>query len=395
MMQSSLWKMLNATLAKASHHNDAAIIGARELIGPIIAITITLAAVYAPIGFQGGLTGSLFREFAFTLAGAVTISGIVALTLSPMMSAKLLTPGIEEHGFAAKSAHAFNRIKKIYARWLDVTLNARPAVYTVWGTITVLAFVMYAFSPAELAPTEDQGVIFGIVETSANATLDQTSHSAAQANEIFMNVPENEFTFQITQPTFGFSGMVTTPWDERDRTIFEILPELQQSLQTIPGVRIFPITPSALPGGGDFPIELIISSTAESKDILKFAQELQSKAAASGMFAFPPIIDIKVDQPQAKLNIDRNKVADLGLNLQQVGSDLAAMLGGNFVNRCSSIDGKSYKVIPQIKRSERLNPSQLKNLYISGPNNEMIPLSTIASIEETTVPRSLNRFQQL
>lgn len=373
---------------------DAAIIGARELVAPIISITITLAAVYAPIGFQGGLTGSLFREFAFTLAGAVAISGIVALTLSPMMSAKLLTRGIEEHGFAAKSARTFERIKKVYARWLAVTLNARPAVYTVWIVLTLLAVVMYIGSPTELAPTEDQGVIFGIVETSANSTLDQTTHSTKQANEVFLSVPETEFTFQLTFPTGGFSGMVTAPWDERDRTIPEILPEVQTNLQNIPGIRIFPITPQALPGGGNMPVEFVISSTAENEEIMQFAHQIQNKAMMSGLFAFPPIIDIKVDQPQARLIIDRDKVANLGLNLQQVGSDLAAMLGGSFVNRFS-IDGKSYKVIPQIKRTERLNPSQLEDLYITGPNNSLIPLSTIASIEEKTVPRSLNRFQQL
>ena len=381
-------------ISKGTSPFNAAVIGARELIGPIIAMTITLAAVYAPIGFQGGLTGSLFREFAFTLAGAVTISGVVALTLSPMMSSKLLTPGIEEHGFAAKSARTFERIKKIYTSALDYTLNMRRTIYAMWILITALAFGLYILSPAELAPIEDQGVIFGIVETGSNSTLDQTGHSAKTANDVFMSVPETEFTFQLTNPTSGFSGMVTKPWNQRDRTVFEIMPEVQQQLQSIPGIRIFPVTPPALPGGGSFPVEFVISSTADTGEILQFAQDLQTKATNSGLFAFPPMVDVKYDQPQARVIIDHDKVANLGLNLQQVGGDLAAMLGGNYVNRFN-IDGRSYKVIPQIKRSERLNPEQLEDLYITGPDQELIPLSTIARIENKTVLRSINRFQQL
>ncbi|BCR04711.1 acriflavine resistance protein B [Desulfuromonas versatilis] len=373
---------------------NAALLGARELVGPIIAMTITLAAVYAPIGLQGGLTGSLFREFAFTLAGAVTISGVVALTLSPMMSAKLLKPGIEEHGLALRIAKGFKWFRGLYGRMLDVTLGTRPAVYLVWIVISLLAVPMFTMSPVELAPTEDQGVIFGILDASANSTLDQTSRYAAAANDAFMGVPETDFTFQITFPTGGFGGMVTKPWEQRERTVFEIMPEVQQKLMAIPGIRMFPVTPPALPGGGQFPVEFVIASTAEPEQILQFAQQIQLKAMQSGMFAFPPIIDVKIDQPQSEIVIDRDKVADLGLNLEQVGADMGSMLGGNFVNRFN-IAGRSYKVIPQIQRVDRLNPEQLKNIYVTGPSGQLIPLSTIATIESTTVPRSLNRFQQL
>ncbi len=222
---------------------DAAILGARELIGPIIAMTVTLIAVYAPIGLQGGLTGSLFREFAFTLAGAVTISGIVALTLSPMMSSKLLNAKDEQHWLPAHINAAFDRLKRFYGHLLNGALSARPAVYLVWGTLAVLVAPMWMFSPEELAPSEDQGVIFGIIEASANATLDQTSTFAAAANQVFLGMPETEFTFQITFPTSGFGGMVVKPWDERQRTVFEILPEVQQKLQAIPGIQMFPVTP--------------------------------------------------------------------------------------------------------------------------------------------------------
>ena len=373
---------------------EAALVGARELVGPIIAMTITLAAVYTPIGLQGGLTGSLFREFAFTLAGAVAISGVVALTLSPMMSAKLLKPGIQDHGLAGRIARDFKRIRAFYGRWLDATLNSRPAVYLVWISVSLLTAPMFIMSPVELAPTEDQGVIFGILDASADSTLDQTSLYAAAANRAFLSVPETDFTFQVTFPTSGFGGMVAKPWGERKRTAFQILPEVQQKLQGIPGIRMYPVMPPALPGGGQFPVEFILASTAEPDRILEFAHQIQRKAMESGLFAFPPIIDVKIDQPQSEIVVDRDKVADLGLNLQQVGADIASMVGGNYVNRFD-IAGRSYKVIPQIKRVDRLNPDQLRNIYVTGPKEQLVPLSTIATISDSTVPRSLNRFQQL
>jgi multidrug efflux pump len=373
---------------------EAALAGARELVGPIIAMTITLAAVYLPIALQGGLTGSLFREFALTLAGAVTISGVVALTLSPVMCSRLLKPGSEEHGLAGKISRDFNRLKEAYGRRLDATLKARPAVYTVWLVVTLLTIPMFNMSAKELAPTEDQGVIFGIVDAAANSTLDQNSIFAAEANKVFQSVPETDFTFQITFPNSGFSGLVTKPWDERKRNVFQIMPEVQQKLQKLPGIQIFPVTPPALPGGGDFPVEFILASTADTGQILDFAKQLQLKAMKSGIFAFPPIIDVKIDQPEARFIIDKDKVASLGLNMGQIGGDLGGMVGGDYVNRFD-ISGRSYKVIPQIERAGRLNPGQLENIYVTGPNNGLVPLSTIAELRESVVPRSLNRFQQL
>ena len=373
---------------------DAALTGARELVGPIIAMTITLAAVYAPIGLQGGLTGSLFREFALTLAGAVVISGVVALTLSPMMSRHLLKPGMEERGFAGKIARDFKRFRGFYGRLLDVSLDSRPAVYTVWIVVSLLTIPMYAMSPKELAPTEDEGVIFGIIDASADSTVDQTSRFTAAVNQAYLSVPETQFTFQITRPNSGFAGMVVQPWGERRRNIFRILPEVQQKVRAIPGIRTLPVLRPALPGGGQFPVEFILASTADSEQLLQFARQIQLKAMQSGMFAFPPVIDVKIDQPQSEIVIDRDKTAELGLDLQQVGSDMAAMVGGNFVNRFD-IAGRSYKVIPQIQRVDRLNPDQLKNVYVTGPGGQLVPLSTIATLRNSTVPRSLNRFQQL
>ena len=373
---------------------EAALVGARELVGPIIAMTVTLAAVYLPIGLQGGLTGALFREFAFTLAGAVMISGIVALTLSPVMAAKLLKPGGEERGLAGKITRDFERLKNAYGRRLDATLAARPAVYAVWIAVSLVTVPMFVMSAKELAPTEDQGVIFGILDASANSTLEQNTHFAAEVNRVFQGVPETDFTFQITFPNSGFGGMVAKPWDDRKRNIFQILPDVQQNLQKLPGIRIFPVTPPALPGGGDFPVEFIMASTAETGQILEFANQLQMKAMQSGMFAFPPVIDVKVDQPQSEFVIDRDKVASMGLNLEQIGGDLGGMVGGGFVNRFD-ISGRSYKVIPQIQRVDRLNPDQLKAVYVTGPGGRLVPLSTVATIRESVVPRSLNRFQQL
>jgi multidrug efflux pump len=373
---------------------DAALLGARELVGPIIAMTITLAAVYTPIAFQGGLTGSLFREFALTLAGAVTISGLVALTLSPVMSAALLRSGGEEKGLAGLINRAFERLKKSYARGLDAVLNSRGVVYTAWAILSLLVLLMFSQAPKELAPAEDQGVIFGVVNTPADSTIDLVTQYTREINRVVSTLPETDFTFQITQPSGGFWGIVLKPWTQRKRSAFKILPEVQGKVSAVPGVQTFPVLPPALPGGGQFPVEFILASTAESQEILGFAQKLQQKAAQSGLFAFPPLIDVKIDQPQSEIEINRDKVAQLGMNLQTVGQDMGSALGGNFVNRFS-IAGRSYKVIPQVLRVSRLNPDQLKDIYVTGPSGQVVALSSIAKIRESVSPRSLNRFQQL
>jgi multidrug efflux pump len=350
--------------------------------------------VYTPIAFQGGLTGALFREFALTLAGAVTISGVVALTLSPVMSAYLLHSEDEERGLAGLINRTFERVKATYGRMLQGTFRARGAVYAAWVVVGLLALLMFSQSPKELAPSEDQGVIFGILNTPANSTLDQVLPSTRAINKSMQSIPETNFTFQITFPTGGFWGDGLKPWDQRKRSAAQILPEVGMKVAAIPGVQSFPILPPALPGGGNFPVELVIASTAEASEILEFAQQLQMKAAQSGMFAFPPLIDTKIDQPETEIRIDREKVAELGLNLQTVGQDLSAAVGGNFVNRFS-IAGRSYKVIPQLLRAERMNPEQLKDVYVTGPSGRLVSLSTIATLHESVTPRSLYRFQQL
>ena len=376
---------------------DAAFLGAQELVGPVIAMTITLAAVYAPFAFQGGLTGSLFREFALTLAGAVFISGIVALTLSPVMASRLLSHDREDHGLVGRINRDFDRLKQFYGRVLDWTLARRPMVYTLWIGLSLLILPMFnmAWQAKEPAPAEDQGVIFGVVETPPDSTIEQTSFYADLAGSSFAKVPEKEQIFQLTQPDFGFGGLALKPWGERKRTAFQIVPEVQAMVSRLPGIRMSMVTPSPLPGGGEnFPLNLVISATADPEQILEFAQQLQQKCATNGMFAFPPLIDTKVDQPEIALVIDRDKVATLGLDMQTIGSDLAALVGGNYVNRFD-LAGRSYKVIPQLERGARLNAEQLQNTYVKGPGNRLIPVSTFAHLEKHTTPRALNRFQQL
>ncbi|MBS2020861.1 MAG: efflux RND transporter permease subunit, partial [Deltaproteobacteria bacterium] len=256
------------------------------------------------------------------------------------------------------------------------------------------AVAMFSMSAKELAPAEDIGVIFGIVNAPSNSTIEQIMKSTRAINKEVQGIPETQFTFQISTPAGGFWGDGLKPWDQRKRNAFKILPEVQGKVTQIPGVQTFAIIPPALPGGGNFPVEVVIASTAEASEILGFVQQLQQKAATSGKFAFPPLIDTKIDQPETQLEIDREKVAQLGLNLTQVGTDVGAAIGGNFVNRFS-ISGRSYKVVPQVLRNERMTPEQLKNIYVNGPNGQPIALSTIATLKDNVTPRSLNRFQQL
>jgi multidrug efflux pump len=366
---------------------------ARELVGPIIAMTITLAAVYAPIGIQGGLTGALFREFAFTLAGAVVVSGIVALTLSPMMSSKLLRAGATEKGFAGIVNRQFDRVRNLYTRSLTGTLQYRPVVLTLWIIVALLMVPFYMFSQRELAPSEDQGVVFGVIQSSANSTLDQTNLFTTQVYDVYKSFPESASIFQITNPGGGFGGMVTKPWSERKKTTHQLLMESAGKLSKIAGIRVIPLTPPPLPGGGNFPVDFAIVSSAEPEQVSKLAEQIVGKAMASGKFIFADT-DVKFDQPQTQVVFDRDKLRSQGVDLSQAGQDLGTMLGGNYVNRFS-IQGRSYKVIPQISRTERLTADQLSQIYVRGSADKLVPLSTFATLKTTTEPRSLNKFQQL
>ena len=371
----------------------AAIDAARELVGPIVAMTITLAAVYAPVGIQGGLTGALFREFAFTLAGAVIVSGIVALTLSPMMSSRLLRAGDNERGFAGWINRRFESFRRLYTRTLSGTLRYRPVVLTLWLIVAGLTVPFYLFSQQELAPPEDQGVVFAAIQSSANATLDQTTLFTRQVLNVYRSFPEADSIFQITSPNGGFGGMVTKPWSERSRTTEQLLLALVEPLSKVPGIRALPQTPAPLPGGGDFPVDLVIATAQEPERLQELAGRLVQKAYASGMFIYVDS-DLKFDQPQAEVVFDRDRIRSQGVDLTQAGEDLATLLGGNYVNRFS-IQGRSYKVIPQLMRVERLTPEQLERLYVTGAGGKLVPLSTFARLQTTAQPRALNKFQQL
>ena len=372
---------------------DAAIQGARELVSPIISMTITLAAVYAPVGLQGGLTGTLFREFAFTLAAAVIVSGVVALTLSPMMGAKLLRAGDSHRGFAGWINRRFEGVRRRYATSLASTLRYRPVVLVLWALVVLLIVPFYMFSQRELAPEEDQGVVFGIVQAAANSTVDQTTLFTQQIHDVYRSIPEAESIFQITFPTGGFGGMVTKPWSERTKTAQQLLMESMGPLSTIPGVRVIPLTPPALPGGGDFPVDMVIASAAEPEQLRDIATQLVQKAFGSGMFIFADA-DLKFDQPQTEVVFDRDKLRSQGVDLSEAGRDLSTLLGGDYVNRFS-IQGRSYKVIPQVKRDERLTVDQLSDMHITGSENRLVPLSTFATLRSSTQPRELKKFQQL
>jgi multidrug efflux pump len=272
-------------------------------------------------------------------------------------------------------------------------LAARPAVYAVWIGLSMLGGLVWYMSPNELAPKEDQGVIFGIITAPANATIDDTIRYADAAGKVFQDIPDTHFTFQITNPDSGFGGMVLKPWGVRKTPTAAYLPQVQMKLAAIPGIQMFPVMPSALPGADNFPVSFIITSTADPDRILDFARQIFLKAMQAHVFQFGDI-DTKIDQPQSEILFNHDKVASLGLDMQKVGTDLSASIGGNFVNRFN-IEGRSYKVIPQIKRTDRLNPEQLENIYVTGPNGQLIPLSTVATLKHKTVARSLNRMQQL
>ena len=372
---------------------QAATDAARELVAPIIAMTITLASVYTPVALQGGLTGSLFREFAFTLAGAVIISGFVALTLSPMMGSKLLRSGDTERGFAGWVNARFDALRERYTRALAGTLNFRPVVLTLWVIVVALIVPFYMFSQKELAPMEDQSFIFGIIQASANSTIDQTKLFAKQVDTIYRSFPETVATFQVIFPTGGFGGMVAKPYNQRTKSTSDLVMEASGAVSKIPGIRAIELVPPSLPGNQGFPVDVAIVSTAEPARLAEFANELVQKAFMSGKFMFADT-DLKFDQPQARVVFDRDKLRSEGVNLTQAGRDLSVLLGGNYVNRFS-IQGRSYKVIPQVKRSERLTPDQLTQMYVTGANGKLVPLSTFATLQTTAEPRELKRFQQL
>ncbi|WP_341991443.1 efflux RND transporter permease subunit [Azorhizobium sp. AG788] len=377
---------------------EAAYLSARQLAGPIIAMTIVLIAVYVPIGFQGGLTGALFTEFAFTLVGAVTISAVIALTLTPMMSAHMLKPldhagGNLESRMVLAVDGVMNRITKAYARSLSGALDTLPVV-TVFALLVLCSIGwLYTSASSELAPEEDQGIILSQSISAPNATLDQKKLYGRQTFETFAKHPETETIFQIDTTSSTISGWVLKPWDQRKATTAKLQPMIQQELGQVAGQNIVAFQPSPLPGSNGLPMQIVIGTSDGFEKLNEVAAKFMQDALATGQFIFLNN-DLKIDQPQASVVIDRDKTSRLGLTMSNVGGALSALLGGGYVNYFS-LDGRSYKVIPQVKQDARLNTAQVLDYYIRTSDGTMVPLSTVARIETKAVPESLNHFQQV
>jgi len=379
---------------------EAAIKGAHELVVPVIAMTITLAAVYAPIGFQTGLTGALFREFAFTLAGSVIISGFVALTLSPMMSSKILRHNPNPRGFAAFLDRSFAKLQSAYERVLHVVLETRPAVLIVAALVFASIVPFFLLSQSELAPAEDDGIIFLQAQAAPNSTIEQTQMFADQVSALIReNYPEETAEiFQLSgfggSPNAAFIGWRLKPWSQRTRGAGELLTEIQGKVGAIAGMKTSAFQRPSLPGSvGGLPVQFVVGSTETPLRVAEVANELLQRAMQSGLFLFGDT-NLKFDQPQMNIEVDREKAAALGINMSQLGADLGSMLGGGYVNRFA-IEGRAYKVIPQVTRTARLNPDQLRNYYVATSKGTLVPLSTFATLTPSTQPRELRRFQQL
>jgi multidrug efflux pump len=376
---------------------DAAIEGAREIAVPVVTMTITLAAVYAPIGFLDGLTGALFKEFALTLAGAVVISGIVALTLSPMMCSVLLRHEENPSGFAHRLDQIFERLKQRYQRALHTTLDTRPVVLTFAAIVLCLIPLLLMFSEKELAPDEDQGIVFLIATAPQPTNLNYLNAYTEQFVKIFKEFPEYYSSFQINGfngVQSGIGGFLLKPWDERSRTQMEILPEVQQRLAQIPGLQIFGFNLPALPGTGEgLPFQFVINTPNDYQSLLQVTERIKKRAQESGKFAFLDV-DLAFDKPEVVVEIDREKAAQMGVSMEDLGGTLATLLGEGEINRFT-IDGRSYKVIAQVERAYRDNPEWLNSYYVKNLDGQMLPLSTLIKVHDRARPTQLNQFQQL
>ncbi len=309
------------------------------------------------------------------------------------MGSRLLRAGDTDRGFAGWINRRFDSVRGGYTRALSATLRYRPVVLVLWAIVAILIVPFYMFSQRELAPAEDQGVVFSFIQAAADSTIDQTKLFSQQVHDVYQSFPETAGIFQLMFPTSGFGGMVTKPWSQRTKTTQQLLLESQGPLSKIPGIRVIPTTPPPLPGGGDFPVDFVIASAAEPRQLSDLANQLVAKAFGSGLFMFADA-DMKFDQPQAEVVFDRDKLRSQGIDLTRAGQDLSALVGGNYVNRFS-IQGRSYKVIPQVARVERLTPEQLEHTYVSGSDNRLVPLSTFATLRTSSEPRELKKFQQL
>ncbi|HEX4648380.1 MAG TPA: efflux RND transporter permease subunit [Steroidobacteraceae bacterium] len=372
---------------------EASLLAARELGGPILAMTVVLVAVYVPIGFQKGLTGALFTEFAFTLAGAVTVSAVIALTLSPMMCSRFFSSEQESGRFVHLIDRVFTRVRDGYQRLLASALSTW-SVIVVGGLMLFGATILLGMtSKSELTPEEDQGFLFYQLKALPDATAAQMLGYSEQMFALGRKLPEYEMMFQITTPGTGFGGMVFKPWDERKRNAAQLQQALQETWNTVAGGQIFVFALPPLPGASGAPVQVVINTTEPFENLNEVTQAVLQKARDSGKFWFIDT-DLKIDKPQSTVVVDRDLISTLGLTEQDVGSALTAALGGGYVNYFS-IAGRSYKVIPQVLQTDRLNPNQVLDYYVRAPGGSVIPASTLASLKHAVVPESLNRFQQL
>jgi multidrug efflux pump len=375
---------------------QAALLAARELGGPIMAMTVVLIAVYVPIGFQKGLTGALFSEFAFTLAGAVTVSAVIALTLSPMMTSKFFRNEQESGRFVQFIDRQFDRVHQGYQRVLHNTLSTKSVVIVMSALLLLATIALGVTAQSELAPEEDQGIVVGQIVGAPNTTAQQMNVYATQMFELSRQLPEYEQMFQLTGvPTInqGIGGVLFKPWDQRHRSAHELQQVLQEKWNGIAGGRVAAFQFPPLPGASGLPIQVVITTTEPFENLNEVASQVLQKAQASGKFYFVDS-DLKVDKPQSTVSLDRDMITTLGLTQQDVGAALGSALGGGYVNYFS-ISGRSYKVIPQVLQADRLNPNQVLDYYIRVPDGSVIPASTVAKITKQVVPQSLNRFQQL
>lgn len=375
---------------------DAALAAARELASPIVAMTVVLIAVYVPIGFQGGLTGALFTEFAFTLAGAVAVSGIVALTLSPMMCGRFFKPEQQQGRFVRAIDRVFEKVGHGYQRALHNILGTWPVLIVMGVLLIGCLALMFKMSQSELAPEEDQGAVLSQVVGAPTATSDQMETYAEQVFKVAKSLPEYKQMFQITGLTTinsGFGGVLLKDWGDRKRSAKEIQQDLQAQWDKIAGAKVAAFQFPALPGASGLPVQFVIMTTEPFDQLNTVAQQVLDKVRASGKFYFVDT-DLKFDQPQATVVVDRDKLATLGLTQQDIGNALGSALGGGYVNYFS-IAGRSYKVIPQVQQTDRLNASDVLDYYIKTPAGDLIPASTVASIKYSVVPESISRFQQL
>ncbi|MBT9096676.1 efflux RND transporter permease subunit [Methylovulum psychrotolerans] len=389
---------VNRHLEEGMEPIPAALRAAQELTGPIIAMTIVLIAVYVPVGFQSGLTGALFSEFAFTVVGAVTVSALVALTLSPMMSSRLLKAHKHDRsGWEERLVdwidRRFSSLSKSYERALHGSLNYLPVTAVFALIILGSIYFLYAHSNSELAPQEDQGIIISLANTAPDATLAQRLLYSEQIFQAFHRYTETDNVFQLESPGQSISGMVLKPWHERLQTATQMLPAVQQDLNKIAGVKAAAFQPPPLPGSSGMPVQFIIGTNESFEQLNTVLGQFMAEVRKSGRFLFVDS-DLRYDQPQARLNIDRDKAALLGLTMQDVGASLASMLGGGYVNYFS-LDARSYKVIPQVQQKFRLNPEQLLDYPIRTSDGRSVQLSTIATLSTETVPRLLNHFQRI